>query len=193
MLSPVSRPDGRIRPATAQDLGRIAEIVAAAYAMYSDRMDRPPAPVLRDHGDFVRSGRAGVLGDPVVGFICLTARELSLLVEDVAVHPSAQRAGRGRQMMEFAEMWRPALRLCARRPLGRTRHRRTGRPDADPPRDSLGRRSHQGVVQRVQPSKIATPFMGWRRHPLGVDQMVADRRAVANRSTRSSCPAQWSR
>jgi len=103
MLSPVSRPDGRIRPATAQDLGRIAEIVAAAYAMYSDRMDRPPAPVLRDHGDFVRSGRAWVLGDPVVGFICLTARELSLVVENVAVHPSAQRAGLGRQMMEFAE------------------------------------------------------------------------------------------
>ncbi len=93
--------DPGIRPATAADLPVIGDIVAAAYARYLSRMDRPPAPMLRDY----RSGLASiwVTGEPVTGLISLTEEDGSLLIENVAVHPSAQGTGTGRRLMEFAE------------------------------------------------------------------------------------------
>ena len=66
-------------------------------------MDRPPAPVLDDHGDAVRAGQVWVLGSPVCGVIALVRQGDSLLVENVAVDPAAQRRGLGRLLMEFAE------------------------------------------------------------------------------------------
>lgn len=92
-----------LRLATPEDLSSIREIIAAAYAKYLSRMDRPPAPMLRDYGSAVDAGEVWVAGDPVTGLISLTQTGDSLLVENVAVHPSAQGTGLGRQLMEFAE------------------------------------------------------------------------------------------
>src|SRR5215470_8089686 len=78
------------RQATAADVPSVQRLVAAAYAKYASRMDRPPAPVLADYHGAVRAAHVWVLGAPIIGVIVLTEDDGSLLIENVAVHPSAQ-------------------------------------------------------------------------------------------------------
>lgn len=95
---------GAPRQATTSDLPPIRRLIGAAYAKYLDRMDRPPAPVLNDYRAAAESGQIWVVGVPIVGVIVLIAGQDSLLIENIAVDPSAQGAGLGRQLMEFAEL-----------------------------------------------------------------------------------------
>jgi GNAT superfamily N-acetyltransferase len=92
-----------IRKATAADLPAVREIIAAAYGKYLPRMDRPPAPMLRDYATAVEAGTLWVTGDPPDALISLTTADGGLLVENVAVHPRAQGSGLGRRLMDFAE------------------------------------------------------------------------------------------
>ena len=92
-----------VRLATPADLPALREVISAAYARYLDRMDRPPAPMLADYAAEVESGRLWVTGEPVTGLIELIEADGSLHVGNVAVHPSAQGAGLGRRLLEFAE------------------------------------------------------------------------------------------
>lgn len=66
-------------------------------------MDRPPAPVLNDYVAATEAGQVWVTGTPIVGVIVLVSGQDCLLIENIAVAPSAQGAGTGRQLMEFAE------------------------------------------------------------------------------------------
>jgi GNAT superfamily N-acetyltransferase len=91
------------RRAIAADLPRVREVIAAAYAKYRARMERIPAPVLRDYAGEVDRGLVWVAGDPVLGVVSLIPEADSLLIENVAVHPDAQGTGLGRRLMEFAE------------------------------------------------------------------------------------------
>jgi len=100
-----------IRQANATDLPVIEEIITAAYSRYLDRMDRPPAPMLRDYGPAVEQGEVWVAGSPTAGLISLVVADGSLLVENIAVHPAAQGAGLGRVLMDFAEQQARKLRL----------------------------------------------------------------------------------
>lgn len=89
------------------------EVIAEAYGKYLSRMDRPPAPLLRDHAPAIEAGTLWVTGDPVTGLISLIPQGGSLLIENVAVSPRAQGSGIGRALMDFAE--RQARRLKAAR------------------------------------------------------------------------------
>ncbi|HTU74997.1 MAG TPA: GNAT family N-acetyltransferase [Trebonia sp.] len=102
-----------LRTATADDLPAIRAVIDAAYARYLTRMDKPPAPMLRDYRPSVEAGTTWVTGSPVTAVLTLYPREDHLYVENVAVDPSAQGAGLGRALMEFAE------REAARRGLHR--------------------------------------------------------------------------
>ncbi len=88
------------RPA---DLPAIRRVNEAAYALYTDRMGRAPAPVSHDYAPEVAAGQAWVLGDPVIALIVLIPRGDSLLIENIAVEPAAQGRGLGRLLMQFAE------------------------------------------------------------------------------------------
>jgi ribosomal protein S18 acetylase RimI-like enzyme len=101
----------RVRKATAADLPSVHEVIKAAYEKYLARMDRPPAPLLRDYAPALRDGTLWVTGNPVAGVISLIQAGNSLLIENVAVHPSAQGTGIGRQLMDFAESEATRLKL----------------------------------------------------------------------------------
>lgn len=93
----------RARLARLADLPAVREVVDAAYAKYLARMDRPPAPMVRNMRPRIEAGEVWVAGEPVTALVCLTATGDSLLVENVAVHPRAQGTGLGRKLMNFAE------------------------------------------------------------------------------------------
>jgi GNAT superfamily N-acetyltransferase len=92
-----------LRRATADDLPAIKAIIDAAYTRYLTRMDKPPAPMLRDYAASVADGTTWVTGSPVTAVLTLYPRDDHLLVENVAVHPSAQGQGLGGALMSFAE------------------------------------------------------------------------------------------
>jgi ribosomal protein S18 acetylase RimI-like enzyme len=92
-----------LRPATAADLPAIKALIDAAYTKYLTRMEKPPAPMLRDYGPSVEAGTTWVTGSPITAVLTLYPREDHLYVENVAVDPSAQGRGLGRALMSFAE------------------------------------------------------------------------------------------
>lgn len=94
-----------IRPARADDAGVIALIAEAAYAPLARRMEKAPAPMLDDYAARVSENVVWVFeakGD-VLGFVILVDRDDALLLENVAVAPSAQARGAGRSLVAFAE------------------------------------------------------------------------------------------
>jgi ribosomal protein S18 acetylase RimI-like enzyme len=91
------------RLAGPQDLPTVTGVNAAAYARYSDRMDYLPGPVQHDYSPEIDAGQVWLVGEPVVAVIVLVPGEDHLLIDDIAVHPDAQRHGIGRQLMAFAE------------------------------------------------------------------------------------------
>ena len=91
-----------IRLATPGDLARVREIVSKAYEKYLERMDRPPSAPW-DYSRQILDEQLWVIGSPVLGVICLVEMGDGLEIENIAVHPSAQGKGIGRNLMEFAE------------------------------------------------------------------------------------------
>ena len=94
---------GTLRQATAADLPSVRSVIAAAYHRYLGRMDKPPAPLLRDYSRAIDAGTLWVTGSPVVGLISLTRVDDMILIENVAVRPDQQGRGLGRRLMDFAE------------------------------------------------------------------------------------------
>jgi N-acetylglutamate synthase-like GNAT family acetyltransferase len=92
-----------LRQATEADLPSIHRVTAAAYRKYLSRMDKPPAPLLRDYSQAVNAGDLWVTGSPVIALISLTQTDDLMLIENVAVDPDRQGSGLGRLLMEFAE------------------------------------------------------------------------------------------
>jgi GNAT superfamily N-acetyltransferase len=92
-----------LRRATAGDLPAIRAVIDAACAKYLTRMDKPPAPMLRDYGPSVEAGTTWVTGAPITAVLTLDPRDGHLCVENIAVDPPAQGRGLGRTFLEFAE------------------------------------------------------------------------------------------
>ena len=92
-----------LRRATAADLPTIKAVIGAAYARYLTRMDKPPGPMLRDYRPSVEAGTTWVSGSPITAVLTLYPGDDHLLIENIAVHPSAQGHGLGRALMSFAE------------------------------------------------------------------------------------------
>ena len=93
------------RIATMEDLPAVEAIVKAAYSRYVPRMGREPGPMSDDYSAHIREGRVHVLDDGggIKGLLVLIAEENTMLLDNVAVAPAAQKLGFGRKLLEFAE------------------------------------------------------------------------------------------
>ena len=94
-----------LRIATADDQPAVEAIVEAAYKHYIARIGQKPRPMLDDYGALISAGRVHVMevdGEPK-GILVLISEPEAMLLDNVAVHPSAQGKGLGWQMMMFAE------------------------------------------------------------------------------------------
>ena len=94
-----------LRPATAADVSRVAEVVQAAYGHYVGRLGGRPRPMTDDYGAIVRQGSVTVAerGAEVVGLIVVGSDEEGFFVDNVAVEPAHQGSGVGRALLEHAE------------------------------------------------------------------------------------------
>jgi ribosomal protein S18 acetylase RimI-like enzyme len=94
-----------LRPATAADVPRLADLVDAAYGHYVARLGDRPRPMTDDYRDVVRTANVTVAerGADVVGLVVLRIRAEGFLVDNVAVDPAHQGRGIGRALLKHAE------------------------------------------------------------------------------------------
>lgn len=95
-----------IRPARPEDADAIRRLVLDAYGHYVARMGKPPGPMLENYDRRIADGQAWVLeeGGMFAGVLVLEdASDGTLLLDNVAVAPSAQGKGLGRALIAFAE------------------------------------------------------------------------------------------
>jgi GNAT superfamily N-acetyltransferase len=95
-----------IRRARPEDRVAVEAVVSAAYAIYVERIGKPPAPMLEDYAARIDTGVVSVFEDAdgiVAAIIVLLPERDYLLLDNVAVHPDRQGQGLGRRMIAFAE------------------------------------------------------------------------------------------
>ena len=94
-----------IRAAVPSDVAAITRCVCAAYLRHIERVGKQPWPMLQDYSSVVRTSQVHVAEREarIVGVLELLVTDEGFLLDSVAVDPSAQGTGVGRQLLEFAE------------------------------------------------------------------------------------------
>lgn len=95
-----------IERATPADVPQIEKLVEAAYGHYTERIGSPPGPMLDDYAEYVREQDVFVArsqSEAIVGLLVLIAFDDFMLLDNVAVDPSAQGQGIGKRLMDYAE------------------------------------------------------------------------------------------
>jgi len=94
-----------LRRAGPDDAQRLADLVAAAYGHYVERMGTEPRPMTYDYAEVVRDFDVTVaeLDGQVVGLVALTTDDEGFCCDNVAVYPSHQGTGIGRALLRHAE------------------------------------------------------------------------------------------
>jgi ribosomal protein S18 acetylase RimI-like enzyme len=94
-----------IRRAEPSDAEAIAALTDAAYAKYLPRMGRKPQPMTVDYHQIVAAHPVWVLciGQALAGVLVLMPEPDTMLIYSVAIHPSYQQRGFGRQLLAWAE------------------------------------------------------------------------------------------
>ncbi len=93
-----------LRRAQPADLPAIEACVEAAYGMYFERMDTPPAPMLDDYSDLLSQDAIHVAAgdDGLLGVIVMWAEADHYFIDNVAVTPAAQGRGIAGRLLERA-------------------------------------------------------------------------------------------
>jgi GNAT superfamily N-acetyltransferase len=100
-----------IRRAQSEDRAAVEAIVRDAYAVYIERIGKPPGPMLDDYAALIADGAVNVLeeaGGAIAAIIVLLPQPDHLLLDNIAVRPDRQGSGLGRRLIAFAEAeaWR---------------------------------------------------------------------------------------
>lgn len=95
----------RVRLAEAADLSSVEDIVRRAYTPFIGRIGREPGPMTDDYAVSIASGRVHVIdGDgSVQAILVLIPDDNAMLLDNIAVAPSAQKQGLGRKLLAYAE------------------------------------------------------------------------------------------
>ncbi|MEQ5840328.1 GNAT family N-acetyltransferase [Paraburkholderia acidicola] len=93
------------RRAVPADRQAIEEIVRHAYSPYISRIGRPPGPMSDDYEVLIAAGRVYVVEveGAIQGILVLVPEPDAMLLDNVAVAPSARGTGIGRSLLEYAE------------------------------------------------------------------------------------------
>jgi ribosomal protein S18 acetylase RimI-like enzyme len=93
------------RLARAEEAEALRQLATNAYTRYIARMGQPPGPMLDDYDRRIADGQAWVLevDGALAGMVVLEDDDGALLLDNVAVSPSAQGQGHGRTLIAFAE------------------------------------------------------------------------------------------
>lgn len=103
-----------LRLARVEDSRKLAALARAAYGKYVPLLDEPPAPVLLDYEAVAAAGRTyvAVEADEVQGMVTIEPSDPHLVLRNLAVLPSCQGRGIGRQLALFVEDIARVRRLC---------------------------------------------------------------------------------
>jgi ribosomal protein S18 acetylase RimI-like enzyme len=93
------------RRAVPADAAPVAELVAAAYRHYVERIGMPPGPMTDDYAAVIRDHQVTVAerDGAIEGVLVLRVTDEGFLVDNVAVHPARRGQGLGRSLLELAE------------------------------------------------------------------------------------------
>jgi N-acetylglutamate synthase-like GNAT family acetyltransferase len=96
-----------IRTARPGDAALLSALARTAYGQYVERMGTEPAPMSGDYLALVHAGQVWVAehDGAVVGLLVLKLKPDHLLLDNVAVSPSAQGTGIGAQLLDFADSY----------------------------------------------------------------------------------------
>jgi ribosomal protein S18 acetylase RimI-like enzyme len=102
-----------LRLAEAGDAPAMKCLAISSYGKYIPRMGREPAPMADDYAAVVARGHAWVAehGDQLVGLLVMQPAEGHILLESIAVAPSAQNMGLGSRLLRLAEQHALAMGL----------------------------------------------------------------------------------
>ena len=103
---PLVKETRMIRPAETKDEPAIRHCAEQAYARYIPEIGRKPAPMTADYAAQIAAGIVYVAMDEdasVQGFVVFYAQDDSVLLENVAVLPSAAGRGVGKSLINFCE------------------------------------------------------------------------------------------
>lgn len=94
-----------LRPAEDEDAPALSRLVDDAYRGYISRLGREPGPMTEDYARVIRERNVSVVesGGKLIAALVLSNGEEGFCVENVAVHPSRQGGGIGRELLHFAE------------------------------------------------------------------------------------------
>lgn len=94
-----------IRKANVEDAKAISDLTDAAYSKYIPLIGRKPQPMTADYARMINENSIWLLLDEpqIVGVLVLIEEPENILIYSVAIHPSYQRQGLGRELLSFAE------------------------------------------------------------------------------------------
>jgi ribosomal protein S18 acetylase RimI-like enzyme len=94
-----------LRAASPTDAQAAKACVQAAFEIYLERMDKPPAPMLLDFSSEIGQQHVWLaeLEDKVVGVLVQYETEQGFYIDTVAVDPLHQGSGVGKSLLQFAE------------------------------------------------------------------------------------------
>jgi ribosomal protein S18 acetylase RimI-like enzyme len=99
-------PAGHVfRSACAADAPAVAQLVAAAYQHYVDRIGRLPGPMTDDYAEVIHTQQVIVAerGGVITGVLVLAVADEGFFINNVAVQPSHRGTGLGRALLQLAE------------------------------------------------------------------------------------------
>lgn len=99
------------RRATLEDVAQVSALVNAAFEKYIPLIGRKPLPMVADHTDLILNHEAWVLEEQseIIAVLELVLKDDSLYIDTVALRPSHQARGIGKQLLNFAEIRARAL------------------------------------------------------------------------------------